>query len=182
MITGHRVKCSRRCNRATRVGMRGAGLVKALLLIPATLAVLLLLAVGFFEGRKAYWDYRVKGMCEKDGGIKVFESIAITHSQFLAWGGQDGIRGVPIPHESEKRTDIPVFRRTDDQVIHPGGPEVRRDMTEFVRRSDGKVLGKYVHYARRGGDFPNFAHESSFGCQVTSVISEKFILVEGGAK
>ncbi|MDT3735112.1 MAG: hypothetical protein ROZ00_02690 [Denitratisoma sp.] len=162
--------------------MQGVGLVKLLLIIPGAFVLLLLLAVGFFEGRKAYWDYRVKQMCEKDGGLKVFEPITISHSQFLAWGGQEGIRGVPIPHESENRSDILVFRRTADETLRSGSPEVRRDTTEFVRRSDRKVLGKYVYFARRGGDFPTIAHESSFGCKVTGPVTEQVILIEREAK
>jgi hypothetical protein len=50
----------------------------------AALVVLLLLAVGFFEGRKAYWDYQVRGMCEKDGGARIHEHELITHQEALA--------------------------------------------------------------------------------------------------
>jgi hypothetical protein len=46
MITGQRVKFFRRCNRGARGSMRGASLIKTLLLIPAALVVLLLLAIG----------------------------------------------------------------------------------------------------------------------------------------
>ena len=78
--------------------MRGASTVKLLVLIPVALVLLLLLVVGFFEGRKAYWDSQVREMCEKDGGVKVFETFPITRSQYFAWGGQDGTRGIPVPH------------------------------------------------------------------------------------
>lgn len=162
--------------------MQGAGAIKVLLLIPAALVLLLILAVAFFEGRKAYWDCRVREMCEKDGGVKVFETFVITRSQFVAWGGKVGIRGVPIPHESDKRTEIPVYRRTMDETLRTGSPTVRRDITEFVRRSDGKLLGRYVYYARRGGDFPTWAHESSFGCPKPGFVTEQIILIERGSK
>lgn len=48
--------------------MRGVSVLKILLFIPLTLVLILLLALAFFEGRKAYWDYRVREMCAKDGG------------------------------------------------------------------------------------------------------------------
>lgn len=178
MTTASYCKAFQRSRNPLR-SMRGAGMVKLLLIIPGMLVLLALLAVGFFDGRKAYWDYQVQEMCKKDGGVKVFESFAITHPQFLAWGGREGIRGVPIPHESDKRTDVPVFRRTTDEVLRAGSPEVRRDVTELVRKSDGKVLGRYVYYGRRGGDFPTWAHESSFGCQMPVSVTEQIILIEG---
>lgn len=47
------------------------------------------IALFFFycEINKRYWDYRVTQMCKKDGGLHMFESIAISHEEFLAWGG-----------------------------------------------------------------------------------------------
>jgi len=40
-----------------------------------------------------------------------------------------------------------------------------RSNTKIIRRSDGKVLGEYVRYARTGGDFPGPGHPSSFSCR-----------------
>jgi len=39
-------------------------------MIPVLIIVVLILAKGFFEGRKAYWDHKVRQMCEIDGGNK----------------------------------------------------------------------------------------------------------------
>jgi len=100
--------------------MRGAGLTKTLLLIPAVLVLLLLLAVAFFEGRKAYWDYQVRGMCEKDGGVSIYEKVAVTRSQFQKWGGVGGVLGIPI--QSDQRVDIPFFRQTKDETLRSGSP------------------------------------------------------------
>ncbi|MEO1768095.1 hypothetical protein, partial [Thiobacter aerophilum] len=68
MSAGQQQKLFRRFKRGSRAGMRGSSLVKKLLFIPLAFVVLLLLAISFFEGRKAYWDYQVRKMCEKDGG------------------------------------------------------------------------------------------------------------------
>lgn len=154
---------------------RGASVIKALVLIPVALILLLVLVFAFYEGRKAYWDYRVREMCERDGGVTVYENVVIDFEQFKAWGGIGGALG--IPHESTKRLDIPFYRRTRDDVLHDRNPRVMRLETEFIRRRDEKLLGKAVYYYRRGGDFPSWAHESSFGCDKPDVPIEKIIFV-----
>jgi hypothetical protein len=130
-------------------------------------------SVGFFEARKAYWDSQVEGMCEKDGGDKVHETVVVTRAQFLAWGGVGDVLG--LPNESDNRQDIPFFRRAKDQTVRAEAPQVVRLQTEFVRRSDGRVLGQSVYYYRRGGDFPSWAHESSFGCARSQAPIERSI-------
>jgi hypothetical protein len=161
---------------------RGASTLKGVAVLVTVLIFLPLLIVGFYEGRKVYWDAQVREMCAKDGGATVFEPVVISHSQFLVWGGQEGVLGVPIPNEFDNRHDIPIFRRTTEEVIHAESPTVRRDLTEFIRRSDNKVLGRYVYYARRGGDFPSWAHESSLGCAQPIPISDQIVIVDGGQK
>lgn len=136
---------------------------------------LLVLLFVLCELNKAYWDYRIREMCKKDGGLHLFESITISHDEFLAWGGQDGVPGVPIPFENENRLDVPIFQRTTQVSIKTHRPHVRKDITEYVRRSDGKILARYEYYARTGGDFPSPAHESSFGCPRDGWISSGLI-------
>ena len=58
--------------------MRGVSVLKMLLFIPLALVLMLILAVAFFEGRKAYWDYRVREMCAKDGGGKLSQHVTIS--------------------------------------------------------------------------------------------------------
>lgn len=155
--------------------MRGASTVKLLVLIPVALVLLLILGIGFYEGRKAYWDYRVREMCAKDGGYATYEKVSISRAQFLAWGGVGDVLG--LPNESDNRNDIPYFRRTKDETLRKGNPQLIRLETGFVRRSDEKLMGKSVHYFRRGGDFPSWAHDSSFGCPVPAVPIEKTIFI-----
>ena len=143
-----------------------------------------LIALFFFycEINKRYWDFRVTHMCKKDGGLHLFESIAISHEEFLAWGGKDGVRGVPIPSEENMRFDIPIFERSETKTISPRRPYVWRSVSTYVRRSDGKVLAQHILYARRGGDFPSPAHESYFFCPSDGLISERLISVYGDIK
>lgn len=158
--------------------IHGAALIRMVLLIPITLVVLLALVVAFYEGRKVYWDHRVQEMCEKDGGVAIFESVTIDRAQFKKWGGIGDALG--IPNESERRLDIPYYRRTKDDVLRAWNPRVMRLETEYIRRRDNKILGKTVYYFRRGGDFPTWAHESTFGCNRTDVPIEKSIVVIKG--
>jgi hypothetical protein len=155
--------------------MRGASLVKLLLLIFAALVLLITATFVFFEGRKAYWDHQVREMCERDGGSTTYEKVNISRAQFQAWGGVGDVLG--LPSESDNRKDIPFFRRSRDEALRTGNPQLMRLETDFVRRSDEKLLGKSVHYFRRGGDFPSWAHESSFGCPVPTLPIEKTIFI-----
>ncbi len=157
----------RRCTSRLRAGMRGASLVKKLLLIPAAFVVLLLLAIGFFEGRKAYWDYQVRGMCDKDGGTKVFERVPIPP----AYLDKDGIIRIPakpsIPdrplHFEAKPTDLLYYEIIDEPIVF-GYLAVGKHTFNVVRTSDRKILATMIVYSRSGGDFPTFAHPSSFSC------------------
>lgn len=143
---------------------------------------LLALLFALCELNKAYWDYRIAEMCKKDGGLHIFESITISHDEFLAWGGQDGVPGVPIPLEDKKRIDIPIFERSELTTIHQNQPHAWRSVSEYIHINDGKVLARNIFYSRRGGDFPSPMHESHFSCPNEGLVSERVILVEGGAK
>ncbi len=160
-------------NRCVPFFFQGNSVIKLLVYIPAILLLLIILIVVFYEGRKAYWDYKVEEMCKKDGGLKLYESVAIDRTQFTKWGGRNGILGVP--HESDNRLDVPFFRRTEEVVLRDWNPRVRRDETYYIRRQDGKSLGRYVYYSRVGGDLPSWAHSSSFGCEKPKVIVERKI-------
>lgn len=155
--------------------MQGMGIIKVLVLIPIMLILLLALVFAFYEARKIYWDYQVREMCEADGGITVNETVSITRAQLRTWGGVNDL--LPIPHETDMRIDVPYFRRTKDKVLHSWNPQVMRLETIFIRREDQKVLGKSVHYYRRGGDFPSPAHESVFGCTKPETPIEKSIIL-----
>lgn len=166
MITQQK-KFFRGCKRGSRAGMRGASLVKKLLLIPVAFVVLLLLAIGFFEGRKAYWDYRVRGMCEKDGGTRVFERVAtppkyVDKDGFIRIPAKPSIPDQPL-HFETKPTDL-FYYETIDEPIVSGYLAVGKHTFNVVRASDRKILTTMIVYSRSGGDFPTFAHPSSFSC------------------
>lgn len=161
--------------------MQGIGLVKLLLIIPGTIVLLLLLAVGFFEGRKAYWDYQVRGMCEKDGGVFVVQQIHLNADDYRRLGGEQG--EIPIPERRSAPTKAEYVSDTDRRVIREGSPSVWRTEATIRVVANDKIIARYINYSRRGGDFPTFAHPSSFSCdQGVGSVSRKIFLIEGNAK
>jgi len=147
--------------------MKGAGALGALSIVVGIMFLLLLVAVGFFEGRKAYWDYRVKGMCEKDGGTKVFERVAIPPQYvdkdgFIRIPSKPAIPDKPLSFEA-KTTDSFYYEAIDTPIVS-GYLAVGKHSFNVVRTSDSKILSTMIVYSRSGGDFPTFAHPSSYSC------------------
>jgi len=128
------------------------------------LGAMLVSCAGWMPGRQAYWDAKVKEMCEKDGGVTVYERVEITGDEYKQFGGAEGT--IPVPDERLSKRDIPYFSKLSVKEINTEYPRVTRRETEIVRRADGKVLGKVVIYARVGGDFPTgITHATYFSCQ-----------------
>ena len=160
----------------------GFGVLGWIALVPAVIALLILLVFGFYEGRKAYWDSKVREMCEKDGGVTVFEHVTISEEEYERLRGIQG--GLPIPFADDtKNKEYPYFRDTNQSRIREWNPEVARLEMSIKRRSDGKILARSVHYWRRGGDIPTgIFHDSSFGCPEQSVLSREIFRISGGSK
>jgi len=139
----------------------GFGILGWVLMIPAVVVVFLILAFGFFEGRKAYWEDKVREMCEKDGGERVFETVRLNRQQYSLILNQFG--QVSPPLENKAGDNVPIVRRFTSTYIRRNDPEVRRDELVVIRRSDEKVLGVSVSYSRVGGDLIAL-HPSNFSC------------------
>jgi len=139
----------------------GAGLfVKWALLVVIGLPVAWF---AFCEARKAYWDWRVTQMCEKDGGVIVYQTIQLSDSEYKNLGGSYG--AIPVP-ERRSSEDAPYVSDTTITNIRESNPRVARWESTIFRRADDIQLGKLVTYARVGGDFPTgIAHQSSFSCR-----------------
>lgn len=159
-----------------RVVARNALLTKTIAL--GLLAVSLAGCMGYVPGRQSYWDAKVKEMCEKDGGVTVYERVKISRQDSrLLWGA-----GQPLPTESTRK-DLPYFWESIETTIRDSYPKVGRAETLVKRRSDGKVLGKSVQYWRTGGDFPTgFSEATSFICPQHADLSEQVFLVEEDSK
>lgn len=135
------------------------GYILALLSIP-------LFTLGFLEARKAYWDHKVKQMCEKDGGVTVFERILLSRKEYEALGG--GKHGMHLPSKRNSSKNFPYFFEYSSHVIRFYNPKVLRNEYLVKTQHDNRILAKSVSYSRIGGDFPTgLFHDSSFRCPET---------------
>jgi hypothetical protein len=102
-------------------------------------------------------------MCEKDGGVTVFEKVELTKEEYERNDGKNGF--IAVRPEETPLSKHEYAWRSSDNVIHESNPYVWRSEYNTYRKSDGKILGKWVVYVRRGGDFPSgIVHASSFSC------------------
>lgn len=163
-------------NRSKVTNSKGFGILAWPLIILAVIVALLLFTFLFYEARKAYWDYTVREMCRKDGGVKIYEALMLSKEEYERLSGRHGIS---LPMESSAKNNSPYFRKVHDIWIRKRNPEVVRGETLVIRRSDGKVLGRSVQYWRRGGDFPTgLFHDSSFICPQNANLSKQLFRVE----
>ena len=136
---------------------------------------------GYVPGQQLYWDAQVKEMCEKDGGVTVYETIELSEEEYKRLGGIYG--GLPIPDERSDRSNHPYVRERIESRIREANPEVVRTEELIKRRSDGKLLARSVSYSRRGGDFPTgLAHDSSFSCPQQAQLSKQIFRLKEEAK
>ena len=160
----------------------GFGIIGWIVAIPLTLVALLLIVVGFYEGRKSYWDSKIQEMCTKDGGTRVYERVSLTKSEYDRLGGRAG--AIPLYREENAPRDYPFVVKTTDIVFHEKNPRVYKSETRYIRQLDKKVLAMSIRYVRLGGDFPTYAHPSSFLCpdQERAVAEESAIFSFEGLK
>jgi len=139
----------------------GVGFVKAAAVVALSSA--LAGCMGWVPGRQSYWDAKVKEMCEKDGGVTIYERVELSKEEFRRLGGANG--SLPIPYVADARHDYPFFYEVIDSKIRDANPTVVQTQIVIRRRSDGKALGRSIQYFRRGGDMPTgVAQDSSFIC------------------
>jgi len=148
------------CGERHRLNVLGTGLIETLAM--AMLITALVGCAGYVPGRQAYWDEKVKEMCEKDGGAKIFETVELPRQEYNLLLNKFGTLEIPL--DGPNARDTPLIRKEEKTSIRDGNPYVWRYEMVIIRRSDQKVLGRQVTYARVGGDFPSPAHQSSYSC------------------
>jgi len=107
---------------------------------------------------KARLDEQVKELCAKDGGIKVYETVKLPADRFDQWGK------VQIPSKEKAKADDAYYIEWEISYLKKGNPSLWRSHHRVVRKSDSKLLGESIMYARGGGDPPGPWHGSSFKC------------------
>jgi hypothetical protein len=125
---------------------------------------LVILATSLFgcgalvDSRVADWDEKLKEMCAKDGGKKIYEVISLPDHEVRRMQG----RGLGI--EEARRSSFPIYVSTERKILRESQPSVWREEVWFVRRSDGKILANSVTYqASAGPNDPSFAMPSIHG-------------------
>ncbi|MBV1928027.1 MAG: hypothetical protein KUG81_00730 [Gammaproteobacteria bacterium] len=136
-----------------------------LILTPLILIGLVVLAFIFTLLNKAYWDYRVKQMCEADGGVTVYEKVELTQEEYKKYGGIKGT--IPVPGENSSiASQYNFLAKRSHHVIRSFNPNITKYEGVIYRNDDKKELGKMVTYYRSGGDFPTIiGHPSGFSCR-----------------
>ena len=137
-----------------RKSKKGGWVVVAISLI----GVVLMAWYGF--GRVAYYDWQVRKLCAKDGGVKVYEAVELPAEKYNEYANKNWI----LPNKAKAKSSDEYFIEREIIYYHRDNPQVTRQLTRIVRRSDGKVLGEYIRYGRGGGDLPGFGEGSSFSC------------------
>jgi len=121
---------------------------------------------------QVYWDHKVKELCEKDGGVTVFEKVELTKSE------KAKLRIAP-----SKATSISsdYYLEFNDEVINDD-PKVRKSVGYLYRNSDQKLIAKQMYYSRVGGDLVPIDNPSSYNCDMAGVSTniEKAVFIIKG--
>lgn len=105
-------------------------------------------------------DAEVKRLCAIDGGIKVYETVALSQDQFNQWGQVN----FPIRNKNDAKSDDHYYYEWDIKYYKKGNPELSRGNFKLVRQKDKKILGESIYYGRGGGDINGPWHDTSFRC------------------
>lgn len=138
----------------------------------AVLSGLLWLAVG----EKWQADRQVRELCAKDGGVRVYETVRLPAERFDKYGQ------IRIPSKQDAKAGDQYFYEWQVRRYRKSSPLIRRDHFLIYRKSDAKLMGEAVSYARIGGDMPGPWHESSFRCprEADDVAVGKRIFIQSG--
>ena len=143
---------------------QGAGIIKVIVLTPFVIMGLAVLFFIYTEINKAYWDHQVKELCEKDGGVTVYEVVHLTKEEYLKNDGRNGSIRVP-PETASYASKYSYLYNYKKKFINKSNPSVYRWESVIYRKIDNKKFGKVVSYHRGGGDFPTIiGHPSGFDC------------------
>lgn len=146
---------------ATLLSRRAKSSLKKVLALALGFAILSMPAL-VSNGVKAYYDRQVREMCAKDGGVRVFETVQLPRDRF------DQLGQIRIPSKQDIKPNDEYYDEWRVQHYREGNPSIRRDHFLIYRRSEAKLLGEAISYARIGGDLPGPWHESSFRCPENS--------------
>lgn len=148
------------------------------------LAALVLLPLQGCE--KYELDRQMHALCEKDGGLRVYETVTLPPDKFDQ-------NGDPFPGWRTRPESLRLgadYRLIHDvSYLRQGDPvkgegQLSRSHWKVLRTSDNKVLGEGVSYGRSGGDFIAVGHFTSNSCPsrfgAPRVVINAVFVKEGG--
>ena len=97
-----------------------------------------------FGCEQARVDALMEELCQKDGGMKVYEKVELPEDQFNE-------HGEPTFYETWNKTSGGYRFVWDSERIKSDKPTLNRYEYSVVRERDKKLLGTYVVYLRIGG-------------------------------
>jgi hypothetical protein len=122
-------------------------------------------------GSKYAADKEIQALCAKDGGIKVYEQVALSASDYNEYGEPLGRYIAGNPPEDWLGPDykyemLNSFVKRGDTL--KGEIEISKFVSRVFRKRDGKLLGESISYSRKGGDLLVLlllgGHPSSSSC------------------
>lgn len=153
---------------------------KILVLMAWLLSGMLVGCMGYVPGQQSYWDAQVRAMCEKDGGVKIFERITVSATQATTLPKVGPY--FSISPRATAKSDAPAYWDESVKILHDANPRVWRSEQVIRRYGDEKIVARVVRYIRVGGDIPSPAHSSSFTCpDEVDVLAqrEKVFVIQG---
>lgn len=123
---------------------------------------------------KAALDRQVDELCARDGGVTVYETVALPPEKFdkVGWPllpgrSRDTQFGSDYRYERERHC---LDEGAPFQLFSDG--ELCRTATKIIRVADEKVLGLSVSYSRLGGEAILLGHPSSKTCPVFTELNK----------
>jgi hypothetical protein len=127
-------------------------------------------------GENMWLDHQMKELCDKDGGVKVYETVTLPADKYNQYASRNWI----LPDKSRAKPTDEYYYEDEEQYYREGNPRMARELTRIIQRSDGKVLGENISYVRGGGGLYGPWHDSSFRCpSPTKTIFETAIFAKG---
>jgi hypothetical protein len=109
------------------------------------------------------WDAKVRELCQKDGGVTVYERVRLSKDESRHITGPAG--DLVVPPKDAANGGKPYVSESERIVLNEGNPVVYRWETAIVRTSDGKILSRLVHYGRVRSD----GVDSGYSCRDVGV-------------
>jgi hypothetical protein len=102
---------------------------------------------GYVPGEIGYWDARVDELCQKDGGVTIFEAIELPTAEYERYLRRGELWLPSVFGPNGMRPD-PIYARRTLTSLRIGNPHVTKSTVSIVRGSDQKVLATRVTYTR----------------------------------